>query len=327
MENRLMSENAKIEVGKKLHDARIDKGLTLDDLQQATKIQKRYLIAIEDENFAELPGDFYVRAFVKQYADTVGLDGNDLLLEFNDQLPKTKSDEYSEHISQAVETRAGKNKTVDQIDKARQYIPTVIVVVVIIVILGAIWLTAIHSNHKSSQSNIDSSSVSVSGESSKKESSSATSKKKNSSSTSSTKSTVKLTKVSQNSSKATFKVKNASARKYTLTIAPSERAWVAVTGDGSSLFSQTMTANTKQSVKISKSVKQIVLTLGNAGGTTVKLNGKTVNITDNDKYPNIRTVTIVLSGSTSTDTTSSSSSSSTATSSSSATAATTSGSN
>lgn len=46
------------EVGKKLHDARVAKGYTLDDLQQATKIQKRYLIAIEDEKFDELPGDF-----------------------------------------------------------------------------------------------------------------------------------------------------------------------------------------------------------------------------------------------------------------------------
>ena len=48
-----MSENEekRPEVGKKLHDARVAKGYTLDDLQQATKIQKRYLIAIEDEKF------------------------------------------------------------------------------------------------------------------------------------------------------------------------------------------------------------------------------------------------------------------------------------
>ena len=55
-----MSENEekRPEVGKKLHDARVAKGYTLDDLQQATKIQKRYLIAIEDEKCEELPGDF-----------------------------------------------------------------------------------------------------------------------------------------------------------------------------------------------------------------------------------------------------------------------------
>lgn len=311
-----MSENASIEVGKKLHDARVAKGMTLDDLQQATKIQKRYLIAIEDEKFDELPGDFYVRAFVKQYADTVGLDGNDLLQEFNDQLPETKSSEYSKHIEQAVETRTGQHKTVDQIDRVRQYMSTVIVVVVIIVVLGAIWLTAIHSDHRSSQSNIDSSSVSVSGESSKKESSTAGKKSSSNSSNSATK--VRLTSVTRTSSAATFKVENAKSQKYTLSVAPSERAWVAVTGDGSSLFSKTMTANSKQNVKINKSVARVVLTLGNAKSTVVKLNGKTVDVTDNNKYPNVRTVTIVLSGSTATTTSSSSSAASSSSSSTSA---------
>lgn len=306
-----MSENASIEVGKRLQDARVAKGMTLDDLQQATKIQKRYLIAIEDEKFDELPGDFYVRAFVKQYADTVGLDGNDLLQEFNDQLPETKTGEYSKHIEQAVETRTGQHKTVDQIDRVRQYLPTVIVVVVIIVVLGAIWLTAIHSDHRSSQSNIDSSSVSVSGESSKKQASSASKKKSSSSSSASSTGQIKLTAVTRTSSSATFKVENAKSQKYTLAVAPSERAWVAVTGDGSSLFSQTMTANSKQNVKIDKSVAQVVLTLGNAKSTTIKLNGKEVDSTDNNKYPNVRTVTIVLSGSTATTTSTTTSGSST----------------
>ena len=157
-----MSENEndqkRLEIGKILRKAREEKGYTLDDLQQMTKIQKRYLIAIEDENFDELPGDFYVRAFIKQYANTVGLDGNELLQKYDDQLPQTKTEEYSDHLAQAVETRANQRKTVSgSVDKVRNYMPTIIIACVIVLVLAAIWITAIARNHRDSSTRIDNS--------------------------------------------------------------------------------------------------------------------------------------------------------------------------
>lgn len=136
-----MSENEhkNLEIGKVLRQAREKKGYTLDDLQQLTKIQKRYLIAIEDEKFDELPGDFYVRAFIKQYANTVGLDGNDLIKEYDDKLPQTKTAEYSDHLAQAVETRTSQRKTVSgSVDKVRSYMPTIIIACVIVLVLAGI---------------------------------------------------------------------------------------------------------------------------------------------------------------------------------------------
>ena len=58
-------------LGSKLREARIEKGYTLNTLQQMTKIQKKYLQAIEEGNYEDMPGHFYVRAFIKQYADVV----------------------------------------------------------------------------------------------------------------------------------------------------------------------------------------------------------------------------------------------------------------
>jgi len=62
------------ELGKTLREAREQKGYTLDDIHNMTKIQKRYLEAIEEENLDALPGHFYARAFIKSYAEAVGLD-------------------------------------------------------------------------------------------------------------------------------------------------------------------------------------------------------------------------------------------------------------
>lgn len=303
-----MSENdneQQIQIGKKLRDARQAKGYTLDDLQQLTKIQKRYLIAIEDEKFDELPGDFYVRAFIKQYADTVGLDGNELLKEFNEQLPKVKTEEYSDHISQAVETRANRRKTVSQgVSKVRQYMPTIIIACVIVIVLAAIWVTAIVRGHQDSSTKIDNSSVSVSGESRKKSSSSV---KK--SSTKTKKSTaIKLTEASRNNNSVTYNA--ASLKKDAkLQIKTSGRAWNSVTTDGTNALSRTMDANSTADVTIKRTTSTVVITVGNASATTLKLGNKKINFTDNGRYNNTRTVTIHFGNSSSSSVSSSGSSS------------------
>ncbi|MFP7477574.1 helix-turn-helix domain-containing protein [Terribacillus saccharophilus] len=68
-----------MDIGAKLREARESKGMTLEDVQQRTKIQKRYLKAIEENNHSVMPGEFYTRAFIKEYAQTVGLNPDEVL--------------------------------------------------------------------------------------------------------------------------------------------------------------------------------------------------------------------------------------------------------
>lgn len=81
------------DLGALLRKAREQQGYTLDDIQEVTKIRKRYLEAIETGDYKVLPGSFYVRAFVKTYAETVGLDAEEVLRLYHKELPKPDTPE------------------------------------------------------------------------------------------------------------------------------------------------------------------------------------------------------------------------------------------
>ncbi|KGX93323.1 hypothetical protein N781_11860 [Pontibacillus halophilus JSM 076056 = DSM 19796] len=86
-----------MEIGDRLKEAREAKGLSLDDVQQETKIQKRYLQAIETGNFSIMPGKFYTRAFIRQYAEAVGLDPDEVMEEHKGELPSSGDEEYVQY--------------------------------------------------------------------------------------------------------------------------------------------------------------------------------------------------------------------------------------
>lgn len=89
-------------IGEQLRKAREAKGLSISDIEKATKIQSRYLEAIENNDFDKLPGDFYVRAFIRQYAQIVGLDGKELLSQYQGEV----ANEVTSDVSQPEESPA-----------------------------------------------------------------------------------------------------------------------------------------------------------------------------------------------------------------------------
>ncbi len=66
-------------LGDKLRDARQRLQLSLDDVESATKIRKKYLIALEQEDFARLPALIYAKGFLRTYALFLGLDADTLV--------------------------------------------------------------------------------------------------------------------------------------------------------------------------------------------------------------------------------------------------------
>jgi cytoskeletal protein RodZ len=71
------------EIGGSLREARLKRELTPADVQKAIRIRDRYLQALEEERWELLPGDAYVKGFLRTYADYLGLDGNLYVEEYN----------------------------------------------------------------------------------------------------------------------------------------------------------------------------------------------------------------------------------------------------
>ncbi|MCD7033707.1 DUF4115 domain-containing protein [Metabacillus sp. GX 13764] len=124
------------ELGNRLKSAREEKNLSLNDLQETTKIQKRYLVGIEEGNYKVMPGKFYVRAFIKQYAEAVGLDPEMIFEEYKNEVPDTHQDALPEQLSR-VQSRKELPETAS---KALDILPKIVIILIIIAVAVIIWV-------------------------------------------------------------------------------------------------------------------------------------------------------------------------------------------
>ena len=78
-------------IGAELRDGRMARGVTIDDAQRATRIARRYLQALEDEDFEALPAPVFARGFLRSYAQYLSLDPTELVARFPGE-PRVSSD-------------------------------------------------------------------------------------------------------------------------------------------------------------------------------------------------------------------------------------------
>lgn len=193
-------------IGEQLRKAREAKGLSISDIEKATKIQSRYLEAIENNDFDKLPGDFYVRAFIRQYAQIVGLDGKELLNQYQgevanevSQLEESPAQEVHEgaHEEEAAPVEPAENKSarisasrpakrevaeeVPKDAKWRKLVPCLALgcgIALLLLIVGMVFANMKKTGSSSQKENAGSSVTITSKKSSSKKSSSASSSSK-----------------------------------------------------------------------------------------------------------------------------------------------------
>ena len=259
------------EIGQKLRNARIKKGYTIDDLQQITKIQKRYLIAIEEGQFDHLPGDFYVRAFIKQYSDAVGISSDDLLEEYKAEIPNSQPTQ--EQAPEETKTRTIKEESNSFFSNLGNFIPQIVVGIVVLVIIGVIAFGMVHRNQSSSNVTIP------------KDNTTQTTKK-------AAKKTPakKTTKTAKKAASSELTVKESdTAGTYTITNAPADglkvvvagkngQAWIQFGEGSNTTWQQALAADEKKSTTVASDTTTFTVQTGNVNNTTITIDGKAVDL-------------------------------------------------
>lgn len=291
-----MNEERNSVIGQELQNARLDKGLSLDDIQQSTKIQKRYLAAIENGQFDQLPGAFYERAFVRQYASAVGLDVTEFMQNHDIQTQTVEPDLSGARVDSDNVTRAGMHHVEDSTaEKTRQMLPKILIGVAVVAIIGIIWALVASFAGSAKQENTTSS-VSVT---TSKVSSSASSDAEKSSTDASKESAAKSSSASSEkkdkdavdlgAGQATGNtvnygtVKAPANKELTLNLKTTGASWIQVSdASGAVLWNGTLQANGNQDVKIPATVPGVRVSIGNAAATAVSLDGKSVDLMANN---------------------------------------------
>ena len=278
-------------IGTRLRQARLNKNISLDELQQITKIQKRYLEAIESGKLDLLPGSFYVRAFVKQYAQAVGEDGDKLVavLAGKETLtPPPPKRPQPETIQGSRKSLHVEEKTGNPV---MRLLPVIFFGLVALVIVVIVFYMTWQDRNNQTPMIADNSSVVVDqattttskvAESSTKESEAKPAESTKESEKKEKEMAVKLDSNTQ--TEAVFSLSDAKGPiKLDFVGNANGPCWIGVLVNNGYVYQYTLQAGETQSTTLPEAVTNATIVLGASGNLSIKANGKDLNYTD----PNI----------------------------------------
>lgn len=114
-----------IGIGQALREAREDAGIRLADAAAETRIRQPHLVALEEENFAPIGGDVYVKGFIRSYARHLGVDPDPLVRAYHDHYEHPDDDAW-----------ASATKPVESPPPPRRPITTIVVVLAVLTLGG-----------------------------------------------------------------------------------------------------------------------------------------------------------------------------------------------
>lgn len=73
-----------------LKKAREGSGYSLEEIEKKTKIRKKYLLALEEGNLSEVPGEAYAKGYLKIYSDFLGVNPQKITYGFAEKSDRKK---------------------------------------------------------------------------------------------------------------------------------------------------------------------------------------------------------------------------------------------
>src|SRR5215472_9605983 len=117
--------------GDKLRREREMRGITLAEMAESTEISKRWLQALEDEEFEVLPGGVFNRGFVRAYARFLGINDEQAVSDYvaasNEQEPP--EDKFPLDVDQI-------KKDSPPLNPKRSYVPVWLAILALVVVVG-----------------------------------------------------------------------------------------------------------------------------------------------------------------------------------------------
>ena len=118
------------EIGPTLRETRMRQRIDITQVEAATKIRAKYLRALENEEWDQLPGPTFVRTFLRTYGDYLGLDSKMLVEEYKQRFQRPTPQELLPFSPRAAGRRQRRSFAIP---------PFVVVGAFVLVLLGALF--------------------------------------------------------------------------------------------------------------------------------------------------------------------------------------------
>jgi cytoskeleton protein RodZ len=130
-------------LGEKLRQAREERGVSISEVAEQTRISALYLECIENDDYRTLPGGIFNKGFVKSFAKVVGIDEQEALQDYTQLIANQGSP-----VADEPKTYRSEVMTDDRISSSS--LPTIIIAVIILGLMTAGILAFLNFYNKES---------------------------------------------------------------------------------------------------------------------------------------------------------------------------------